>query len=811
MISMKSHSPNSRQSLRLALLASTILTPFSHGLPRGGSKKDNTFNSNSLARRTGPTGESRRDSALTTLRDSFPCEADAGSSSSSSSLEGRLRDNVDGSSGGGSSDFSSKSNEARNRCSFASNPFDAPRGGGDIAASKYDDDEIDRMVEDLIAGVESGFGSEGLDDLDDAHLHVETLLGESVDEETNNYMGSSHPLIEEDLDEAQDEDSNGQTFDCIRGAIDSSSISTKHIQQTNHRDSSKQSPASSGSATTTNLPTTTTSVSERTPMTIPTTIPTNAYYRFLVRRGPKGHILASFSLLSVQWIQTYLPFLYRFVASLLLTCRIYDPSLLRIKERERLLAMQRRKERTTLTQKLKNKFSSQSSARKRIQKEADQRAALKLQQLLKTTMATSLDWKEVRYRYLSVGFRKRHELGAEYVKKKPVLFMGEEVGGGVEDGDVGGVVVDLEEELDIVASEEPVDVGVGGQKKQDGKSKKQPRRKRKITDWVVQAFASQSPSSLSTKQSIDGSSPISNSASSLWKSVECNAILNAAWESRNAEKLIWANSNKKDPMPGMAAQRPSENDKTSNFSSAGASKMFQSVMTRVGSNGRILGAYPMDAPPIEECANRRGVLDLARRYGYGNWVEDGGEENWEESGGEEEESWGGGDLFFDDVKEKDDRMRKGLPFTGELSKVVDSSRHQTIRRKKHPTDDESYTKPTTSTRKKKRKNTSQTKLATIAFSGGGPTISTPQRKVTFEFGIGAQSSQRRNDLFRSSTNRMKQTTKPPTERNVESIRSQLQERTSSIIITSDTRVKAPMQLLNKSMKKHGKKDKGEIE
>lgn len=55
--------------------------------------------------------------------------------------------------------------------------------------------------------------------------------------------------------------------------------------------------------------------------------------------------------------------------------------------------------------------------------------------------------------------------------------------------------------------------------------------------------------------------------------------------------------------------------------------MFQSVMTRVGSNGRLPGAYPMDAPPIEECAKTRGVVDFARRYGYGYWSEDSEDED----------------------------------------------------------------------------------------------------------------------------------------------------------------------------------------
>ncbi|KAL3780214.1 hypothetical protein HJC23_007538 [Cyclotella cryptica] len=807
-----SHSPNSRHALSLALLASTLLTPLSHGLPRG-SKKDNTFNSNSLARRTGATGQG---SSLTTLRDSFPCEGDAGSTS----LGGLSQENSGPSNGigtgpagsqndGSSSDLSLKSNDSRHLHSFASNPVNSPRGGGDIAASQYDDDEIDRMVEDLIAGVDSGLGHDGEDDAEDADLHVETLLSEAIDTEAHDDFDSSHPVTDEDLDDVPDEDVNEQTSDLSIEATDSSALTTNHVERAKIGTATKKVRVSSSTTTSTSTresPITTTRGSQRKAMMSSTTIPTNAYYRFLVRRGPKGHILASFSLLSVQWIHIYLPFVYRFIASLLLTCRIYDPELLHIKERERMLEMQRRSEKTTLTQKLKSKFSSSSSsARRQVQKEADQRAAVKLQQLLKTTMATTLDWKEVRYRYLSVGFRKRHELGAEYVKKMPVLFMGEEVGGEMDDGDGDGIVEDLEEELYIAASEEQVVVDVGGQRKDGGESKKQQRRKRKITDWVVQAFTSQPTSPLSTRESKGDSSPMSKSALSLWKSVERNAILNAAWESRNAEKSIWVNHKKEKP-PTIDAQRMSENDKTSNYGSVGASKMFQSVMTRVGSNGRILGAYPMDAPPIEECANRRGVLDLARRYGYGNWGDDGMEENWEESRDEEEESWGGGDLFFDG--EADDSTT-GLTFTGEVSKGSDSNGRKKKRHKTHPSDDELHTNPTTSRRKKKRSSTSQSKVATLAFSGGGSTKAIPRRKVTFEFGIGAHSSERQNVSLRLSTSSKRQTTKPLTERNLESIRSQLQERTSSLPFASDTRVKAPMQLLNKSMKKHRKEDTDE--
>jgi hypothetical protein len=52
----------------------------------------------------------------------------------------------------------------------------------------------------------------------------------------------------------------------------------------------------------------------------------------------------------------------------------------------------------------------------------------------------------------------------------------------------------------------------------------------------------------------------------------------------------------------------------------GASKVFQSIMTQVGSlNGRMFGAYPNNAPPIKSCAYKGGVAGLAQRYGYGDW------------------------------------------------------------------------------------------------------------------------------------------------------------------------------------------------
>ena len=124
-----------------------------------------------------------------------------------------------------------------------------------------------------------------------------------------------------------------------------------------------------------------------------------------------------------------------------------------------------------------------------------------------------------------------------------------------------------------------------------------------------------------------------SSYSNIRAEVERDAILAAAWESHEAEQSLLVQI-KKDNHCNSINQRAAsrrkvgrdDNVSTLSSSSRGsnsgydASKMFQSVMTRVGSNGRIFGAYPNDALPIDKCANEGGVIQLARRYGYGKWT-----------------------------------------------------------------------------------------------------------------------------------------------------------------------------------------------
>jgi hypothetical protein len=83
---------------------------------------------------------------------------------------------------------------------------------------------------------------------------------------------------------------------------------------------------------------------------------------------------------------------------------------------------------------------------------------------------------------------------------------------------------------------------------------KQQRRKRKTSDWVVQSFANRHFPSLKADREDDNSNQ--QPSSSIWKSVQKDAILNAAWMSRQSEKSIWANDNRSSVEDTLSTSRP---------------------------------------------------------------------------------------------------------------------------------------------------------------------------------------------------------------------------------------------------------------
>mmetsp|Transcript_47774 Transcript_47774/g.48666 ORF Transcript_47774/g.48666 Transcript_47774/m.48666 type:complete len:295 (+) Transcript_47774:643-1527(+) len=109
-------------------------------------------------------------------------------------------------------------------------------------------------------------------------------------------------------------------------------------------------------------------------------------------------------------------------------------------------------------------------------------------------------------------------------------------------------------------------------------------------------------------------------------------------------------SSKKNPPVSHVSDR--ESGVMGRLRAAGANSL-------VGRN--ILGAYPGDLPPPQEAADASGLIYLARRYGYGEWSEDGDLSDSDE--GEISE-----DYFMNDLTKKGPRRRSKQSFISASTK-----------------------------------------------------------------------------------------------------------------------------------------------
>lgn len=525
-----------------------------------------------------------------------------------------------------------------------------------------DDDELDHLVDELISG---------LDDSDADDLDIAESDEDEIEAGGGRVVGSSEPPSENvKSDEAESDDDEDKVVqlsigDELRVANENPTIEQNRVTQQQEyvvKESTIHSRSAEIDSSNTRFSTLSSIIST----------PTNAYYRFVVRRGPAGHLLASFTLVAVQFIYTYIPFLYQTVASLLLRLHIYDPRVLYEKDRQRQMrTMHGRQTKQQGGGGLASKLFGTSSRplkqhRATIQKHADQVAATTLKQLYRTMkIENGLGMlSEVKYRYLSLAFQRKYGLGKEYRIEKPRTFMGEVVDGNnvacdfslEEKGIEGLVTTDFEfDDEEIITSTTRRDQS---SRRRGRKSKRSPSN---VNDWVLQAFASHrslNTSANQTRTCIGDSSNVLE-VSSLWKSVNRDAIIDAAKESFAADQSF---NMQKDTSHGDGINDMGSGD--INGGGYSASKVLHSVMTRVGgSSGRIFGAYPNDTPPIENCSHKRGVLSLARRYGYGNWIVQhranpyssrSGQQNFDESIQEDDDddiednnddSWGGGNLI----------------------------------------------------------------------------------------------------------------------------------------------------------------------
>ena len=576
------------------------------------------------------------------------------------------------------------------------------RGGATIDATSFtnvDDEDLDQLVDELIAGLGGAdVDGEGGDEDRAARASSGGVMPPANEEDSDAYESEEHEVASgNDTDELRivDED---QSAILEQGNVDRG-VTTAQIDDSKEQctprimtERASSTIRSNGSRSSTDLVAdrrSTAGSSLRSSALSNLSTPTNAYYRFVVRRGPRGHILASLTLVAVQFVYTYLPVLYQSIASSLLRLHVYDTRVLYEKDRQRQLRTMygpKKKQGGGLTSKIFG-VSRRTEKRQRMkeQKRSDEEAANKLKQLYRTMkIGNGLGMlSEVKYRYLSVAFRRKHGLGREYRIEKPRTFMGEVV-----EGSVSAILSDKSfkegMELNVISDDDADEEARGEQQhiilssirtdqstmRRGIRSRRQPlvNKQKIIHDWVVNAFASHrnpltgasiASSSNDATDNRRGESS-ATTTSSLWKTVDRAAIIEAAWESCAAEQSVPKQRERR----RVAALRDCSNSSYSNDQkttdennvdaafetgrgTAGggysASKVFQSVMTRVGSNGRIFGAYPNDAPPIEQCAHKRGVMGLARRYGYGNWKSRIDEPKQQDNS--DDDSWGGGDLI----------------------------------------------------------------------------------------------------------------------------------------------------------------------
>ncbi|KAL3795722.1 hypothetical protein ACHAW5_004492 [Stephanodiscus triporus] len=551
------------------------------------------------------------------------------------------------------------------------------RGGatsGVKSVTTIDDEDLDRLVDDLIAGLD-GVEVAGGDDTA-ARASGGDVRPPANEEESDDYESDGSEvahkigtdelvIVDEDQGAVleQNKVDGGVTTAQIDNAKEQRNLrsTTEHASSIVRFDDIRPSADIVADRRTTARSSSLSDVST----------PTNAYYRFVVRRGPRGHMLASFTLVAVQFVYIYLPILYQSVASILLKLHVYDPRVLYEKDRQRQMRSMygpQTKQGGGLTSKLFGTSRPQQRQHMKMQKLADEEAANKLKQLYRTMkISNGLGMlSEVKYRYLSVAFRRKHGLGREYRIEKPLTFMGEVV-----EGNVGTAVPD---EFNVISDDEADEDAQGAMQhiimpstrtdrstmRRGMRSRRQPPeiKQKKIHDWVVDAF--ESHRNPLTKNPRGESCEVKTS--SLWKTVDRSAIREAALESVAAEQSITKQRGSRrgaalgssNSSNNIDQETPDDNRIDDAFETGrgtvsggySASKVFQSVMTRVGSNGRIFGAYPNDAPPIEQCAHRRGVTDLARRYGYGNWKGHGDEliKRGNSDDDDDDDSWGGGDL-----------------------------------------------------------------------------------------------------------------------------------------------------------------------
>ena len=292
----------------------------------------------------------------------------------------------------------------------------------------------------------------------------------------------------------------------------------------------------------------------------------NPIYCILLGYGRVGHILIMESVLAREWIETYLPML-----ALLLNWLA-----------EKVFPSRRMLNDDMAVSQTTGFVSSDGSAvrggkKKKAQtKKEDQKALSRLQQIG--------DVNEAKYRFISQSFMRRHGLG-QY------------------------------------ASNEADETVYESKKQYRRAMKKQDIEQESDAEWIVEALTKED-AEVESGTFIEPSLGVSMGSRGAGLSVGVEFSFGKSQKKRKTSSL------------SDIARQKSVGSKAKKPAGPRVSDREGGVMGRIraaGANslvGRsIMGAYPGDAPPPNEAASASGLIELAEKYGYGEWSDDeGGDE-----------------------------------------------------------------------------------------------------------------------------------------------------------------------------------------
>jgi len=313
----------------------------------------------------------------------------------------------------------------------------------------------------------------------------------------------------------------------------------------------------------------------------------NGIFRFLLRQGPIGHVLALVLVLLVEWVETYLPQLAELLA--LLWLKLAPAGLQRRMAPQMLGPGTGRTSSPSLQQMYSGRMPVKGRQRSKLSKRADEEALAQLQRIG--------DIQDAKYKHVSPSFMKRHGLGP------------------------------YRNNLDNNPSRSEEDITPVGRpetrkKQRKAKSRYQEEEDESDIDWVVKGLETptDTPLSLGVGVGKDGA----------YVSVGYEMEFGKAKKSsKSPGAKSRSSSRKKSSFDPEAITRDAVRKKTTGprlSDRDGGSGVMGRLRAAATSNSLVsrslFGAYPGDAVPPSEAADARGVPQLCAKYGYGDWSDD---------------------------------------------------------------------------------------------------------------------------------------------------------------------------------------------